>query len=257
MQAYDLYMESTKPTHEAKIREATAKFRSAWPLFKKHARMVRRVVANMQDTAAHVPGVHPLQPKTRSGRPKLIDKIGRDNIQHLIEVLKAGHMVGEERRAYAVGKGLSLCSEAAHIMDVHGLSPASLLRVLKQADSGIIVRRQVCLRRFTAENLASRKDVAEWRLATLAVKPNWHDRVFMLDTSHKFMSQLLQVSSKVITHKANNLAATPVTDARISWRKIRVVWLTAVNSKGGGSPLVFCPGTTSLEGEADSVSFYN
>lgn len=254
--AYEWYLASRADTHEEKITEVTKRLRDKYPDFTKPRDIVRSAVNNGQDRHAHRADVHPQAPKPKAGRPTLMSIIGELIILDVIKEIKKGYEVDGEVRAYGTGERLRECVEAAAVMDNHDLTPQALIRVLKQADADIICRSQITVRAFTDATMVLRLAEAQQRQANLTADPNWHNKCFMLDTSHKFMSQLLGLTERVITHKSNNLARSPKVDKRNTWRKVKVVWLTVINPLGGVCQLVFCPGTTDLETEVSTSQTY-
>lgn len=222
------------------------------------ARFVRDVIARATAVAPEECGANMFSDKPRSGRPPLGSKIPLKKRYDCIKALVQGYMHQGKPRAYNTGGGLYECAKAAELMRDYNMKPKQLLKALMDLDGGLVVRIQVVKRALTLQNRVARLRCARERLRQLSRNPLWHNRCFMLDASHKFKSGLLQVKSKVITHKEQDLSKARATDDRITWggSKQKVHWLTCVNPLGGASPLILLPGTTLEKGKAIKVCDY-
>jgi hypothetical protein len=262
--AWGYYCQSSAPTHAARLQEAILKFKTVHKdAVSKPARFVAYWVSRQQPDAllyrqhaGQKRMLHPAEDKPRSGRPRLEARVPEAKVKECIDALRAGYLFEGTQRAYRQGRGLLECKPFAATARQYSLTWKQLLTICMRKDPRLKLAKESVKRGFTTAQLLKRKRVASDRTRRSQRDPNWHQRVVILDTAHKFRSELLGVTTSVVTHQDNNLAARTVADPRLTdpkEAKEKFAWMIAVSPVGGVAPLVWITGTT---GQAPHVVSY-
>jgi hypothetical protein len=253
MQQY--YTESACTGHDAKVENVIKRFRAAYPnAYDRPDKSVRLWLGRVGPGApvytqhAHPTKlVHPADDKPRSGRPPLESRVSDSDIRKCVDALKAGVRVGKQRKAFRLGRGLLDCSVFRDTAEKYQFSWEQLLLVLTRAEPKLIKSVEVTKLTWRPATIRQRKQVAALRLQQLAKDPTEYKRIFILDSSHKWHSQLLELRVAVVTHKDNDLSAYSVDDPRLGdtncYKSCRYDWLIMTNPAGGVSPLYWVRGT--------------
>lgn len=243
-QVWQWWLSQADSTDEERQQYATEMLRTTYPGIAHPATYAKDVVARMHDTANHVPGRHPFEDRPRSGRRTAMSKIPEEKLRAVIAELRKGYLHQGKWRSYESGKGLRQCTLAKEVVTQYQVTYATLIKVLKQLDPNLDDGVEHVRASFTTVNKRARLQCARMRLERLARDPNWHKRVFMLDSTHKYWSSLLAVKRRVITFKDQPRRLQQPTDDRIKRNSFKLVWMTCVNAVGGVGPLKFISGTT-------------